>query len=100
MCIGTHEQFDQIIWPPMESVLPNFIGRYFKKEMMPEEKFKIAFDIYFSEYEDQLYGDYQPRRALCAEPMSFLCSKLCTSWYCDRKLQQWPEYASNVATVS
>lgn len=101
LCIGTHEQFDLIIWPHVEStsMVPHFIGRYFKKEMAPEDKFKIAFDIYFKEYKDQLYGGRQPSRALCAEPMSFLCSKLSTSWYCDNKLT-WPEHASNVPIVS
>lgn len=81
-------------------LVPNFIGRLFKKEQTPEEKFKIAFDLYFKEYEDRLYGDYQPSKAFCAQEMAFLYSKLSTSWYCTDIRHHWPEAASNAATVS
>ena len=67
--------------------------------MTPEVKYKIAFDLYFRDFEDQLFGGFQLSRALCAEPMAFLCGRLSTSWYCANG-KNWPEHARNVASVS
>ena len=99
--LDTHEEFDQIIWPPVESMLPipQFIGRWFKKEATAEDRFRISFDIYFQKYKDQLYSDYRPSKAFCADLMANLFSKLSSSWYCCNK-EVCPEAASNCPVVS